>query len=347
MKLLIFFSHWLKAGVVSPFAWLWHFKIHAHVLDSLFTLFVSYFYSSSLVFLRLFELFSNKAMLAVTDRGCFSPYGVFRQPGKKLTVKEEIFVGEKFRAFRRIAARTTTSSGLTANRALQNLLQQPSVRLWQFNARLVRSRLQVLDDATQPASRGRASVLTSLHNSTSSARCHRRIRSREIKFPTKISPSSYKSLQTNKTHVNGPENHTWRLNAGSWLLMITWNFHPISFHFTFRSWPGHCALLLSVSVIINAHINQFIKKKKQKKTMPLCQELAESSSFLADKWVGHQDLRGYVWLFTSVTVCRKATSSLWLLFAARLHQGLVENARFAVGCVGYSPRSLLHLLLKL
>ena len=42
MKLLIFFSHRLKTGVVSPFAWLWHFKIHAHVFDSLFTLFISY-----------------------------------------------------------------------------------------------------------------------------------------------------------------------------------------------------------------------------------------------------------------------------------------------------------------
>ena len=67
MKLLIFFSHWLKAGVVSPFAWLWHFKIHIHVLDSLFTLFSSYFYSPNLVFLRLFELFSNKAVLTVTS----------------------------------------------------------------------------------------------------------------------------------------------------------------------------------------------------------------------------------------------------------------------------------------
>ena len=46
---------------------------------------------------------------------------------------------------KRIAARTTISSGDIANQALQNLLQQLSVWLWQFNARLVRSRLQVLD----------------------------------------------------------------------------------------------------------------------------------------------------------------------------------------------------------
>ena len=46
----------------------------------------------------------------------------------------------------RIAAHTTTASGLTAGRAQQNLLQQLSVRLWQFNARLLRSRLQVADD---------------------------------------------------------------------------------------------------------------------------------------------------------------------------------------------------------
>ena len=66
MKLLISLSHWLKIGVVSSFAWLRHFQIHAHVLDSLFTLFFSYFYSSNLLFLCLFELFSNKAMLTVT-----------------------------------------------------------------------------------------------------------------------------------------------------------------------------------------------------------------------------------------------------------------------------------------
>ena len=50
-----------------------HVKIHAHVLDSLFTLFFSSFYSSNLIFLCLFELFSNKAMLTVTllARDCF------------------------------------------------------------------------------------------------------------------------------------------------------------------------------------------------------------------------------------------------------------------------------------
>ena len=57
-----------------------------------------------------------------------------------------VWTPHSFETLKRIAARTTTSSGLTANRALQNLLQQLSVRLWQFNARLVRSRLQVLDD---------------------------------------------------------------------------------------------------------------------------------------------------------------------------------------------------------
>ena len=57
-----------------------------------------------------------------------------------------IWTPHSFETPKRIAARTTISSGLTANRAPQNLLQQLSVRLWQFNDRLVGSRLQVLDD---------------------------------------------------------------------------------------------------------------------------------------------------------------------------------------------------------
>ena len=57
-----------------------------------------------------------------------------------------VWTPHSFETLKRIAARTTTSSGLMANWALQNVLQQMSVRLWQFNARLVRSRLQVLDD---------------------------------------------------------------------------------------------------------------------------------------------------------------------------------------------------------
>jgi len=48
---------------------------------------------------------------------------------------------------RRVAARTTTASGLAASRATNNLLQQLSVRLWQFNARMLRSRMLLVDDA--------------------------------------------------------------------------------------------------------------------------------------------------------------------------------------------------------
>ena len=66
---------------LSPFAWLWHFKIHAHDLDSLFTLFFSYFYSSNLIFLCLFELFSNKAMLAVTLSTAVYQYVVCKEYG--------------------------------------------------------------------------------------------------------------------------------------------------------------------------------------------------------------------------------------------------------------------------
>ena len=57
-----------------------------------------------------------------------------------------VWTSHSLATLKKIAARTTTASGLTAKRALQNLLHQLSVRLWQFNARLLRSRLQVLDD---------------------------------------------------------------------------------------------------------------------------------------------------------------------------------------------------------
>ena len=58
----------------------------------------------------------------------------------------DVWTPHSIETLKRIAARTTTSGGLTANRALLNLLQQLSVGLWQFNSSLLRSRLQVLDD---------------------------------------------------------------------------------------------------------------------------------------------------------------------------------------------------------
>ena len=57
-----------------------------------------------------------------------------------------VWTPHSLETLRDIAARTITASGLTSERALTNLLQQLSVRLWQFNARMLRCRLQVVDD---------------------------------------------------------------------------------------------------------------------------------------------------------------------------------------------------------
>ena len=49
-----------------------------------------------------------------------------------------VWTPHSLETLRDIAARTITASGLTSERALTNLLQQLSVRLWQFNARMLR-----------------------------------------------------------------------------------------------------------------------------------------------------------------------------------------------------------------
>ena len=45
-----------------------------------------------------------------------------------------------------VASRAATFSGLPIHRAFRNLLQQLSVTLWQFNARLLRHRLVLAED---------------------------------------------------------------------------------------------------------------------------------------------------------------------------------------------------------
>ena len=47
-----------------------------------------------------------------------------------------------------IASRATTYTGLPRHRALTNLMQQLSVVLWRYNARLLRSQLDLSDDVS-------------------------------------------------------------------------------------------------------------------------------------------------------------------------------------------------------
>ena len=49
---------------------------------------------------------------------------------------------------REIASRATTYTALPRHRALTNLMQQLSVVLWRYNARLLRSQLDLSDDVS-------------------------------------------------------------------------------------------------------------------------------------------------------------------------------------------------------
>ena len=49
---------------------------------------------------------------------------------------------------RDVASRASTFSGLRMHRALNNLLQQLSLGLWQLNARMIRHRLDLACDVT-------------------------------------------------------------------------------------------------------------------------------------------------------------------------------------------------------
>ena len=57
-----------------------------------------------------------------------------------------VWAPSSLETLRLISSRASTFSGLSSARALHHLLEQLSMALWKFNARLLRSHLDLLDD---------------------------------------------------------------------------------------------------------------------------------------------------------------------------------------------------------